>query len=67
MDRAPGYELGGQEFDSLRSHQKYGTIAQLVEQWTFNPLVGSSNLPGPTIINTIYDSSKRNKQLGYGL
>ena len=21
MDRAPGYELGGQEFDSLRSHQ----------------------------------------------
>ena len=28
----------------------YGTIAQLVEQRTFNPLVGRSNRPGPTII-----------------
>ena len=27
---------------------KYGTIAQSVEQWTFNPLVASSNLAGPT-------------------
>ena len=28
-----------------------GTIAQLVEQRTFNPLVESSNLSGPTKIN----------------
>jgi hypothetical protein len=25
-------------------------LAQLVEQWTFNPLVGSSNLPRPTSV-----------------
>ena len=27
----------------------FGSVAQLVEQRTFNPLVGSSNLPRPTI------------------
>ena len=31
--------------------QKCGTLAQLVEQRTFNPLVGSSNLPRPTKVS----------------
>ena len=34
---------------------RFGSLAQPVEQRTFNPLVGSSNLPRPT---------KQNKHLG---
>ena len=34
---------------SLQSQNNGGTIAQLVEQWTENPCVASSNLAGTTI------------------
>ena len=33
---------------SLQSQNNGGTIAQLVEQWTENPCVASSNLAGTT-------------------
>ena len=35
----------------------FGSVAQVVEQRTFNPLVGSSNLPRPTI-SRLCDPSK---------
>ena len=40
-----------QPFPIMRavSVSKYGSLAQLVEQWTLNPLVESSNLSRPTI------------------
>ena len=48
MDRAPGYELGGQEFDSLRSHQTYGDGSSMVESWIVIPVaVGSSPILHP--------------------
>lgn len=31
--------------------QTSGSVAQLVEQWTFNPLVASSSLAAPTTNN----------------
>lgn len=34
---------------SLHSQNNGGTIAQLVEQWTENPCVASSNLAGTTL------------------
>ena len=39
MDRAPGYELGGQEFESLRSHQdltiiKLSSILHFLKEMT---------------------------------
>jgi hypothetical protein len=37
-----------------------GTLAQPVEQRTFNPLVGSSNLPRPTRILIVKSSTYAN-------
>ena len=37
-----------EEDKKRKKTKKDGTLAQLVEQRTFNPLVGSSNLPRPT-------------------
>ena len=34
---------------SLHSQNNGGTIAQLVEQWTENPCVASSNFAGTTL------------------
>ena len=37
------------QFESEGGHQVYASVAQLVEQRTFNPLVASSSLARPTI------------------
>ncbi len=37
----------------MRSITQDGPLAQLVEQWTFNPLVVSSSLTRPTIHRTL--------------
>ena len=37
-------------FDNICSQLLFGPLAQLVEQWTFNPLVVGSNPTRPTIL-----------------
>ena len=43
-----------------------GTVAQSVEQRTFNPLVASSNLARPTIFNGYQGSVVRTDHILYG-
>ena len=47
LDRVPGYELGGREFESLQArHTEYSPVAQSVEQVTVNHRVGGSSPSG---------------------
>ena len=52
MDRAPGYELGGQEFDSLRSHHAWMYSTAVVHLLHTEQVV-SSNLTITTRLKII--------------
>ena len=55
--RAPPLQGGGRRFDPVITHH-FGSLAQLVEQLTFNQLVAGSNPARPTNL-TLYSSVKR--------
>ena len=49
VGRAPDCDSGGRGFETHRPpHLQNGPLAQLVEQWTLNPLVEGSNPSWPT-------------------
>ena len=47
VGRAPPLQGGGRRFDPVITHH-FGSLAQLVEQLTFNQLVAGSNPARPT-------------------
>ncbi len=49
--RMPACHAGGRGFESRPDRHSYGSVAQLVEQWTENPCVGGSIPSRATIFN----------------
>lgn len=61
MVKTPALQAGDTGSTPVRATQtKYGTVAQLVEQWTENPRVGSSTLPRST--HMLHWSSRSRRQ-----
>ena len=70
LDRAPDYESGGQEFESLRARQspaKVGTIARagfssaetVFRSWSFGPQMRMRSLPTVTLLTNMCNQVRR--------
>ena len=59
VGRVPDCDSGCRGFEPHRPphHLEFGPLAQLVEQWTLNPLVEGSNPSWPTNIRLIITNS----------
>ncbi len=57
--RAPPLQGGGRRFDPVITHHFCGSLAQLVEQLTFNQLVAGSNPARPTISDKTLSAERR--------